>query len=231
MTIQEIIDAKFRKEQEERKLRERSGKFNPSKFGRCYRAQIWNRRNEPESDSPDERTLRVFGCGKIFHDWVQKILLMETEKENPDIEVRVETDDVLGFADIVFADEVIDLKSQHSRAFHYHHQEGFDLRVDKKPDFLQAAFYAIQLNKPFFRLVYISKDDLCIAEYKPSVTTTVKAEVGEELKTLRDYWSNNILPAAEPRAYIEKKTGKSKECGYCGFYSRCQQQGPAAITL
>lgn len=197
--------------------RVRSGKYSPSSFGKCFRSQYWNRKNEPQTNPPEERAMRIFKCGKLFHDFIQGVL---TEK-NPDIktEVLVETDDIKGFADIVLGDEVVDLKSVHSSKFHYL-IKAKDVRESEKPHFLQVMLYVMLLNKKQGRIVYISKDDLSFQEYVYDLEGYWKTEVEKELNTLKSLWEKGELPEAKPRAYFDKD-GKSKECEYCSFKDKC----------
>ena len=214
--IQKLIDEALSKKQEERKNRKRSGKYSPSSFGKCYRSQYWNRKNEPQTNPPDSRTLRVFNCGTLFHDFVQGFL------PKHDCEVEVKTEYALGFADIVTKDSVIDIKSVHSQAFWYMEKGDYDVNTQKLPNILQVGWYAMQLGKPKFELMFVSKDDLCIAEYS-FITEKWKENIVREITALSNFWVKDELPKAEPRCYINKKTGKSKECGYCGWKDKCKE--------
>ena len=109
--IQEIIDEQLLAENA--KPRVRSGKWNPSSFGMCYRQQYWNRKNESRSNPFDARNLRVFEAGKLFEQWVMNHLSGLEEQ------VLIEEDDVKGLADVVTEDTVLDVKSQHSKSFWY----------------------------------------------------------------------------------------------------------------
>lgn len=213
MTIQELIDKKLLDEQN--KERKTSGKWTPSRFGRCYRFQVWKRQGEPETNPPDTRTLRVFAAGKLFHRFAQDIIL--EENKDAAIEVKIEHDDIIGYADIVNIDTVWDLKSQHSRAF-WHMQKSVDIRKDKYQNWLQVMSYVWLLEKKQGRLVFISKDDLCILEYAEFLTDFWITEIEKELKILREYWNKKELPPALPRAY------GGKECEYCGYKNKCLQE-------
>ena len=213
MSLQEKINATLKAEQDSRKDRERSGKFSPSSLGRCFRAQILNRANIPQSNPPDERTLRVFRCGQLFHDFVQGHL--------PDFqnEVVCENDDFSGRADVVTEDTVYDIKSVHSNSFWYAQKDGYDIVEQKKPNWLQLAYYAWILKKKKMCLVQISKDDLTIAEhiqFTEKWMEILQAEVDE----LRWHWGNyttqQALPSASPRAY------GGKEGKYCAFKDYCK---------
>lgn len=207
--IEKLINQHLTKQQAE--PRERSHKFNPSMFGRCYRAQIWNRKNEPQSNPPDERLLRVFKAGSLFHDFVQDIVIKETKAQ---VEVEVTTEDTKGFADIVTEHEVIDIKSVHSKAFWYM-TKSTNIGEDKKPNILQVMWYAKQLKKDTGRLIFVSKDDLCIQEYAFPLSKWVK-EVDDELSILNAHWLKG-LPEALPRAF------SGKECTFCSFCDRCKE--------
>jgi len=208
--IQNLIDKAL--EPEERKPR--SGKWSPHAFGRCYRYQYWLRKNETPTDPPDKRVLRIFAVGKMFHNFVQD-LIKDTEKE-----VLCETDDVKGYADLVNTDEVIDIKSQHSFSFWHRKKEENNIKEKLYPNWLQVMWYAKQLGKKRGRLVFVSKDDLCIQEYTQDLDDYWEGELTEELNKLRVYWEGNILPKPEPRAYKNAK-GEFKECGYCSFKTKC----------
>ena len=218
INVKDLLDQKIKEEQETRKDRVSSGKWKPSSFGKCFRQQYWIRAKEPESNPIDDRVKRVLRAGQLFHDFVQGLL---TDYES---EVLIETDDVKGYADIVIADEVIDIKSQHSGAFwHFQNDSKYPITVRKRNDFLQASWYAIQLGKKFVRLVYISKDDLCIAEFVVSMNEIWRQQVDNELKALRYFWDKKELPPAQPRAYMNNK-GVSQDCKYCRFKDKCKEK-------
>jgi hypothetical protein len=209
--IQELLDEHINKNQEAKKDRVRSGCYSPSLFGACYRRQVWNREDKEVTNPPDDRALRVFECGNIFHDFVQRLL--------PDhqCEVEVKEPDISGRADIVTEEEVIELKSHHSRAFWYSSKEGYDIKKEKKNNIMQVCYYALQLKKERARLVYISKDDLCINEWTFTPTQWEDA-INEELRKLRHWWEVRKTPPAEPRLY------KGKECQYCAFKDTCNEK-------
>ncbi|MCK9482826.1 MAG: hypothetical protein M0R34_00470 [Candidatus Marinimicrobia bacterium] len=212
-TIQQLIDKSLI-----RQPRERSGKWSPSSFGRCYRAQYWNRKDEPQSNPPDKRTLRVFNAGNLFEDFVVSLLPKDYQ-----LQVLVESDDVKGYADIVTSNEVIDIKSQHSKSFWYMSKfKKDDIKKEKYPNWLQVMYYTRELKKDFGRLVFVSKDDLCIMEFVQPLDDYWLAQLDMELSELRRLWEQDELPKAEPRCFINKD-GKSKECQYCSFKILCEE--------
>lgn len=215
-SIQELIDKALERKGE----RIRSGKYSPSSLGKCFRAQYWNRKNEPQSNPIDERTNRVFKAGNLFHEFVQEVII--NNNHGTQKEVLIETEDFKGYADLVMTDEVADLKSQHSKAFWYRKNLAWEDLEDKMfCNILQVTFYAINLGKLRARLVFISKDDLCIQEY-PFEITQYKEALEKEIATLKDFWAKQVLPLAIPRAYPDKD-GKPAECKYCGWKDKCEE--------
>ena len=206
--MQNMINEALLKEQEERKDRKGSGKWKPSMLGRCYRAHYWARKGEQQTNPPDERTLRVFKVGHLFHDFVQGFI------PDAQTEIEVADDDFYGFADVVGQDCVYDIKSQHSRAFWYMEKKGFDIAKEKYTNWLQVMLYCRLLKKPKGVLVFVSKDDLCIAEYADFLSKW-DAELDKEINTLNGFWKSDKLPPAEARAY------NGKECEYCNYKDKC----------
>lgn len=216
MSLTEIIDKALLEEQAARASRERSGKYNPSSLGRCYRMQYWNRQNVPQSNPVDVRTLRIFRVGSLFHDFVQGFI------PDAQCEVEISTPDLYGFADVVTTDTVWDIKSQHSRAFWYMEKAGYDIAKERYTNILQVVCYGIILGKEKAKLLFISKDDLCTAEYEFKVSEWAH-EVTKEVDALRNFWSGKTLPPPKPRAYgVDKKNSQPNECyKYCPFRDKC----------
>ena len=211
MSLQQLINEKLRKEQEERK--EGSGKFAPYLLGRCFRCQILTRAKVTPSNPPDDRALRIFKCGKLFHDFVQNFL--------PDnqTEIRCETEDFKGRADIVTEDSVYDIKSVHSASFFYANKPGYDVKKEKYHNWLQLAFYASVLKKEKIILVQISKDDMCINEYV-DYTNKWEEELNAEKITLLSFWNSYQRATIDPLP--EAMTRFNKECKYCNYIDYCK---------
>lgn len=223
LSIKILIDTQLLKEQEERKDRARSGKWSPSSFGQCLRRQYWNRLNEPQSNPVDVNTLARFKAGNLFEEYIFSLLPSSIQRQ-----VLCETEDVKGFADGVVEDEVLEAKSQHSRKFWHINKErqavdNFSISDHNPEHILQAGWYAMILNKPFIRLVYVSKDDLCTDEYKIPMTVEIKNKIIEEINNLNFFWAIKQLPPANPRLYKDKKTGELKECQYCNWKDLCDK--------
>ena len=220
-SITKLIDMTLRDEQEKRGLRERSGKYSPSMLGRCFRAQVYNRKNIEQSNPPDSRTLRVFKAGHLFHQFAQQFL------PEHQVEVPIDTDLFHGFADIVTIDCVWDIKSQHSQAFWYMEKNDYDIAKERYGIILQVTLYASVLKLPTAKLLFISKDDLTTAEYS-FIVSEWQPHIDAECGKLKDFWDRGVIPAPVPRAYgVNKKSGDSNECmKYCPWRDYCfSQQG------
>jgi hypothetical protein len=214
--IQEIVDDILKPKEE----RTRSGQISPSGLGQCYRRQYWSRKNEKESNPPDARTRRVFAMGNM----VEKFIVENLLKRYPEWKTQVEVtqDDVHGYADIVSEDEVMDIKSQHSRKFWWNDKEmreGKDIRDMFYNNWLQVMQYAWILNRPKARLIFVSKDDLCIQEYSLDLDNYWKGELDMELTKIRYCWEMKTTPPAQPRLYGGEET--KKECEWCQFKDKC----------
>ena len=214
--IQEIIDQALK----EKEKHEPSGKISPSSLGQCYRRQYWSRKGEEPSNPIDERTLRVFACGKIFEDFVVSNILKQKPSWKTQIEIT--EGDIHGFADLVTSDEVCDVKSQHSKKFWYNCKEmqaGKDVREMFYNNWLQVMIYAMLLNLKKGRLIFVSKDDLCIQEYPQELDDFWLNEIDLELSKIRWYWREKTVPPAQPRLYGGEET--KKECEYCQYKDKC----------
>ena len=218
MTIQKLIDNALLKEQEEKLKKVRSGKFSPSSFGRCYRMQFWNRQNEPQTNPPDVEALRRFKVGNIIHDYAQSFF-PQAQRE---VIIKVE-DDIIGFADIVLPGEVVDIKSCRTFEFKLMLKDDYNIGIAKQTNCLQVASYAVFLNKPSARLIFIEKDALDSKEFVLKVSDWKQA-IEDELEILRGHWKNESLPAPSPRAY------GGKECQYCNWMTKCfKMQGKILV--
>jgi len=207
MNVKDLLEQQLLKEQQDKSTRERSGKYSPSSLGRCYRNQYWNRKNEPQSNPISVDTLKIFALGNMVHHLVQSLYPKER------CEVKVETDDICGYADVVLDDAVIDIKSCRSYEFKLFAKPDYNIK-GKLPNVLQVCAYALYLNKPKGQLVFIEKDALQIKTFD-LLLTDWSEQLVEELNTLRRFWMLDKLPLGIPRAY------GGKECNYCGWKDKC----------
>lgn len=219
MRVDDVLNMKLREEFDGKSIRERSGKWNPSAFGQCFKRQYLRRSNHVPDNPPDDRALKIFKVGNMFEEFI--FSLFQTERQ-----VKVETDDTLGYADGVGEDEVQEVKTQHSMKFWHINKakqlEGFSIVNECREHILQGMFYVRELKKKCLRMIYISKDDLCIDEYVIPLTPEINEMLDNETRTLNHFWERKEDPPAEPRLYRDKKTGVMKECQYCQYVGYCK---------
>ena len=208
--LEQLLDKKLLEEQAQKQTRIRSGKFSPSSFGRCYRLQYWNRKNEPITNPPSIESLRRFKVGNIFHDFIQQFFA------DAQTEVKVEEDDILGFLDIELEDRIVDIKSARSYKFKVMRDKGYSVLQDDMPYALQLGYYMMRRNKSIGELVFVDKDALDIIEVRIDLDK-IKPHLVEEIAMLRSYWAAGKLPPPLPRAY------NAQDCKYCQFKDKCYQ--------
>ena len=180
--------------------------FRISSLGQCFRKRFWERKGEPK-EPLDERTLRVFQVGKIYHSYLQEVL--KTDLIGSEIEVRV--GDFVGHIDAIIKGDkgntLLDFKTVNSRKFNFIGGEA------DRHYIMQLLTYAILAEKKYniteSRLVYISKDDFRMCEKVYKLDDNWRFDIASDMKQLDDYWRNNELPPAIPQA--------KWECSYCNF--------------
>jgi len=221
MELQERINQELIKRSKERETRERSGLFNASKLGSCFRAQVLDRQNAPRTNPLTIDTLHMFEAGKIVHDYVQSYFKAE------DTEVKCMEDDFIGYADLITEDSVIDIKSVNPNYFFH---SGFEkkrktfnvVEIDniiltkKRMNILQVAYYADYWKKENICLVFFSRD-LSYGIRVHQWTGKTKDYIGEldkEKETLVKLWKSELLPPNAPRLY------DGRECQYCSFFDK-----------
>jgi hypothetical protein len=210
-----LLDDVIAKEIEARKTRERSGKFSPSRMGRCYRYQYWSRANEPETNPIPPEVYRKFRAGNIYHRDLQSLV--------DNVEVKFENDSFVMFADHVVDDCVVDFKTVFSTQFRaMKKQSPAEIAEDKGQYVMQLMTYCHFLGKPRGILVFVNKDDYDILQV-PLEYAKYSGIVRDEIEILLGYWGQKKLPPPSPRCYVSK--GKSRECEYCVFSidGKCKQ--------
>lgn len=211
--IQELVNKALLEEQEKRKDRERSNKWNPSSFGRCLRLQYFNRKDEPQSNPPDLKGLMSMAQGTATHKLIQRYLPKEL------VEVKVEIEDVLGYLDFEEPNAVVEIKATETWKFKKYHNIPTEFFIENNPQFfIQAGWYAKERKKEFIKIRcnVFGKLDEFVVHKQPLLDWIPKIE--EELKTLRGYWAKDELPPACPRAF-----GKN-ECPYCSWQTHCKER-------
>lgn len=219
MNIQEIINTSLRtRDIEQRQEYWSQEAWHPSCLGTCLTGAFLKRNGIlPEYD---DRLLRVFSIGKQLEDWVADRLRDAGATFEEQIPIEIPEWNVKGTADFILKDgEVsmpIELKSKNSRAFWY---------MEKKHEganrhhMMQLWTYLKALNLPEGRIVYISKDDLVIAEYPIYLDDiSLEREVTDQFELLNKAWDASLPPAP----ITDSKDWRYK---YCSIHSEhCLRQ-------
>lgn len=204
--FKELLETAIKKEIEERKSRERSGKFTPSRMGRCFRFQYWQRIGEPESDPIPMSVYKVFRAGNIYHKDLESLI------ENT--EVEFENEHFKCISDHVGKDYIVDFKTVSSRQFKFMQNKDYDI-TEKKLYIFQLMTYCYFFEKPYGILVFVNKDTYEILQFTFYLKEHINS-ITKEIETLLGFWERKELPPPEPRAY------GGKECQYCSFRSKCK---------
>jgi len=189
--------------------RKRSGRYNPSQLGRCYRLQVLNRLNlEPTNPLPLS-SLKAGVQGTMTHELNQKYLPKEM------CEVEIKTEHFSGRADIVEEDCVSDIKSTDEWKIKRYWLKPIEVLLrDKREAFLQCGWYALQLKKPYTRIYPTPFGTIIDKEYT-ILTETVREEIEKEESNLIRYWEEGRLPEPKPRAF------GGNGCNYCQYEKWC----------
>lgn len=219
-------------------IRKPDGKYHPSGLFGCDRKTIYEVLGTPKTDTRDDRSFRILEMGQIVHDFVQKAILTQYDEAYDEIKLSIPDLNIVGSADLIVRVgdewEVVELKTINSRAFQY----GDTPKVEHVMQ-LQTYMYAIRSNgftvagvgptedvvfdaAPFKdltkgRLVYISKDDMKMAEYTIEYSEELARSIVDKVAKLDYHLKSNTLPERLP----EEKGKKHWLCGYCEFKTKC----------
>lgn len=229
--IQGIIDKAIADARAEKTAnRVSSGKFNVSDAGKCQLMRYWKRQGKIAETEPDERAFRIFEIGHIFEKWVISMINTKTAPITYQEQILVEDEHRKGFADLMLftLEQTIlyDIKTVHSRKFWNNEREGWD-----KADLhykCQLLTYNKMLPAPCnsLRLLYISKDDLCMAEIAVTGNEGLPEVYKEGYENIKEFcsydwdyliqcWVDKTEPIANPQSW---------ECKYCGYANSCKSK-------
>jgi len=212
--IQDFINNALRKKQDSRPAKEITS-WHASQIGSCMRGIYLGRLGKQPDVPLDDRTLRVFDMGNKIEDWIVDLI----KAENIDIETQVRIEDeelnISGYADAVIKhkkeQEVLEIKSKHSRAFWYMDKKG---EGAQRHHMYQVWLYLYVLKIEQGSIIYISKDDSSILQYSVRRDDEqLKTEVMDILDMLNRCWKEKILPPLPD--------SKSWQAKYCSFHKQC----------
>lgn len=212
------LEKYLQKQLEEGNNRSRSGKYNPSAMGQCYRRQYWNRENKVPSNPIDLDTMRVFIRGNLRGTYLADLF------PACDREVEVSTEHFHGFADIVTPSHVVELKSPGIWKFKKVSAKKGESNYDQYTRVLtecvdyvyQIGFYMLHLDKQHGELTFVDEGFNMVE--LPINIVDIREDIESEMGKLIAYWEAGEIPPAHPRLY------NKSECKYCQFRDDCDKE-------
>lgn len=217
--IQDLIDQALLAKQEKRDVTS----WQASKLGSCLSGVYLERMGYEPLVPLEDRTLRVFQAGNIFEDFVLDTLEASGAKLERQVRVENKALGATGYIDAIMTDEngsqeVLEVKSVHSRAFWY--MVGNSKKTGEGPypaHVMQTLLYMKTNGIPRGRIIYCSKDDLCIQEYEITLDHPLMETLTERIRILNGAWATGILPPVDPDNKLNK---------YCRFHAYCEGKVP-----
>jgi len=191
--------------------RRRSGKYSPSSFGKCYRNQYWNRKNETVTNPANDTGLILMYQGTKTHELIQDFYPKDK------IEQTLEDEDFKGRYDIGKEDAIQDIKCMEDWKYKKYHTMPTDIYKKKNPNyFLQCSWYVYKTGKEYIEIRANVFGMLNLYAIHRVKITEFEPMLMQEIAVLKEIWLNDTLPPAEPRLY------GGNECNYCQFKDKCK---------
>jgi hypothetical protein len=208
--FQNLVDEAIAASQEERERKGERKSWYVSRIGSCPCGQYLERLGK-EPDQPfTKRLLRVFNVGSVFEDWILDLIeaklpegatmLRQESLQDEKLSLRGRPDAVVNYTltsktdsdQVIDMDEIWETKTIHSRGFWHMAREG---RAGYDHHRMQLWLYLYMKQIERGRLIYISKDDLCINEYGVFLgDEKLKAQALGVLATLNKAWETKTPP-------------------------------------
>ena len=213
-SIQNIIDEAV--SQTEDRAKER---WWATDLGKCLGGAYYRRLGHKGKDF-DTRLLRVFKVGHLFEEFVIKLVREYSDKyefTQPET-IYMPEHDLACRPDLVIKDKatgeqwVYEFKTVHSQKFWWMQKknEGPD-----KHYLMQTYCELLATGLEQGRLIYISKDDLCMAEFAISKSDTeLEMSVKKDILALKEAWRLQIPPPVEPAIVNGKINWKAQSCPF-----------------
>lgn len=192
-------------------------------FGKCLGGAYYSRLGEKGKEK-DDRTYRVFKAGNLFEQFVIDTLKSKAqgyEFIQPKT-IYLKEHDLAVRPDLIVKNKetgkqyVYEFKSCHSDKFWWMEKKG---EGPDKHYLMQTYCELMATGIEEGRLMYISKDDLCIAEYSISIhDEEIKMKVLKELQALNEAWRVKVPPPVEPAIVNGKINWKAQ---YCPHHHLC----------
>lgn len=213
--IKEIIEQACLTQAQKDLHRKRSGKFKPSSFGHCYRAQFYERSGVVKEETPDVKSILRMTTGKLLHSFLQTILSSNLLSM---VEYKLETDNISAYVDLVAENSVVEFKTTSCKSFKKleKYQSIDELIEHKKDNVLQVLYYAKHLNRNKAYLVYLDTCSFNMLEFEIDVAQ-YESVLTEEIDILDQIWEKQELPPKSCRLY------HGYEYKFCGFAKKCEE--------
>ena len=191
-SIQSVINQALRENREDRE----KDKWWASDLGKCLSGVYYNRLGVEPDEEFDDRTLRVFEAGNLFEDFVIDTVKNIYSGDEIEEQIRVEDTerDISGRLDLAIPSKgtIYEVKSIHSRAFWWMEKRGQGAYEHHKK---QLMFYLLNTDYSEGHIVYVSKDDLSIAEFVVfDDDEYLISEIENELDILNSSWEAQEAP-------------------------------------
>lgn len=206
-----VIENYVKRKTKEKKI----GRYYASEIGSCLR-RIWLSYKKPKAIDID--VLKVFESGKIFHDFVARVIKSEKNKEmilinhEKPIEIQTENFVVAGRIDDVIIvkignekkDILIEIKTTKSIPNKHRLEHEMQLQIYMK---------ALGIHNGI--IVYIQKDDIKTATFPIKYNEALFNYTMQRFQKLHKYLIQHICPEAEGKinnAWACEKCAWKKEC-------------------
>jgi CRISPR/Cas system-associated exonuclease Cas4 (RecB family) len=227
LDLQYIVNTSLRQEREAQKEEHQRQGWYATDLGQCP-GGIYRQRLEGPPEY-DDRRLRLFSVGNIFHHWlVNKVKEAGYEALT---EERLESSEyhLSGRADLIVTDGdhsvLYEIKTMHSQGFWYRQKSG-GLALPHHELQTTAYMWMLRERYPDLRafICYVSKDDLSVltapVEYKEENVEEVK----RQLAALNAAWEKQEPP--EPAAAVVFDANLAKwvvnwQAKYCSAHDQC----------
>jgi hypothetical protein len=218
-SIQSLVAATLQK-QHDAEAKPPTGYWRSSSLGSCLCGAYLARQGKAADEPFDDRTLRVFSLGHFAEDWLLDLVsrsLPAGYAMDRQLEYKSRDGTLVGHYDarVTTAEGVplvYELKSCHSRKFWYMVNQGRGADVHHK---MQLWSYLWMSGVAEGRIVYVSKDDLCLQEYPVFWSDEgLRKLVEDELATLNQAWALQVAP--DP--VLDPKDWRYR---YCRYHRQC----------
>ena len=206
-TIQELINEAVKREEKDKE----QTSWHASSLGGCLTGDYLVRKGIAKKEF-DDRTLRVFGAGRMFEDWLIGLIAKKTKKFKKQVRVEWKEMNLTGYADLVINGLVYEIKTIHS--FGLKHLEKNGAKDQHK---MQLWCYLKGLKKKEGRIIYLEKNSLIVKEYPLFIDDPIEKKVVEELKKLNRAWDEQLPPppVRDPEDWRYR---------YCSLHGICLKQ-------